>query len=139
MRSFQADFTVKQENSQLSVRVADLQSKVAKQEEYVNETERMNKEVAQILTEFPSYLQIENGIMDVVDIENRTGASVPSLTIGDYVLVDIATNTADTTNTTGTTDTTATTDTAGTTDTTNSTVVSSAATKYSLYDVNTNI
>jgi hypothetical protein len=114
------------ENIQLSSRLADLRMKQTKEEDYVNETERMNQEVAQILTEFPSYLQIENGIMDVVALEDRTGVDIPSVTIADPVAIEVASTAAQT---------------AETTDgqTTDQTAESSAASQYLLYDVNTNL
>ncbi len=114
------------ENAQLSAHLSELKEMVTREEEYVSETERMNREVEQILSEFPSYLQTENGIMDVVELEDETGAQVPSLTIADPVLVEItvASDAAQETDST---------------DSASETATASAASQYSLYDVNTNL
>lgn len=113
------------QNATLSTRLADLRTKVAREDEYRSETERMEQELAQILSDFPSYLQTENGIMDVVELENKTGAEVPSLTVADPVLIEITAASAST-------------DTDSTSDA-SETVTASAASQYALYDVNTNL
>jgi hypothetical protein len=111
------------ENATLSQRVNYLKSLVAKEEEYRSETDRMNSEVAQMLVDFPSYLMIENEIMNVVDSEGVSKADIASVTVGDPTLIDVAG---------GDTTTEASGD--GTT-----TVASSAAQQYSLFDMNTSI
>lgn len=123
------------ENARLNTRLADLRSKAAREEEYRSETERMNLEVEQILSDFPSYLQTENGIMDVVEIENKTGAQVPSVTIADPVLIEIsATAEASADNAAASA-----TDTAADSADAQTEVTASAASQYYLYDVNTNL
>jgi Tfp pilus assembly protein PilO len=99
------------ENTQLSARLSDLKGKQDKEEEYVSETVRLNLEVETLLKEYPSYLMYENEIMDVVDLENRTGVSVSSLTILDPVAVSVDTQSSE----------------------------GDAADQYVLYDVNTNL
>jgi hypothetical protein len=111
------------ENATLSQKVDYLKSLVAKEEEYRSETERMNAEVAQMLVDFPSYLMIENEIMNVVDSEGVSNADIASVTVGDPALVDIAGGTASD----------------GTTAEATTTVASSAAQQYSLFDMNTSI
>jgi hypothetical protein len=110
------------ENSTLSQRVDYLKSLVAKEEEYRSETERMNAEVAQMLVDFPSYLMIENEIMNVVDSEGVSNADIASVTVGDPTLVDV---TSDTTSELSGEEA--------------ATVASSAAEQYSLFDMNTSI
>jgi CHASE3 domain sensor protein len=110
------------ENSTLSQRVDYLKSLVAKEEEYRSETDRMNAEVSQMLVDFPSYLMIENEIMNVVDSEGVSNADIASVTVGDPTLVDVASNT--------------TSELSGEEATT---VASSAAEQYSLFDMNTSI
>jgi hypothetical protein len=110
------------ENATLSQKVDYLKSLVAKEEEYRSETERMNAEVAQMLVDFPSYLMIENEIMNVVDSEGVSNADIASVTVGDPALIDIAGSTTSESAGDGTT-----------------TVTSSAAQQYSLFDMNTSI
>jgi hypothetical protein len=110
------------ENATLSQKVDYLKSLVAKEEEYRSETERMNAEVAQMLVDFPSYLMIENEIMNVVDSEGVSNADIASVTVGDPALIDVAGSTTSESAGDGTT-----------------TVTSSAAQQYSLFDMNTSI
>jgi uncharacterized protein YsxB (DUF464 family) len=118
------------ENLQLTARIADLQTKKANEAQYVSETERLNQEVADILTDYPSYLQIENGIMDVVGLEERTDADVPAVTIADPVSVAVSTASAAAASDTA--------DTAAA-ETAEGQVEASVASQYYLYDVNTNL
>jgi hypothetical protein len=83
----------------------------------------MNTEVAQMLTDFPSYLMIENEIMNVVDSEGVSKADIASVTVGDPTLIEV---TSGTTTDDGTGEATA-------------TVASTAAQQYSLFDMNTSI
>jgi hypothetical protein len=124
------------ENLQLNSRISDLRIKQANEDEYIAETDRLNQEVADILTDYPSYLQIENGIMDVVDLEERTGADVPALTIADPVAVDVASTAAADA---AATDATAADATATDATATEGLAASAAASQYYLYDVNTNL
>jgi hypothetical protein len=88
----------------------------------------MNTEVAQMLTDFPSYLMIENEIMNVVDSEGVSKADIASVTVGDPTLIEVAS---------GTTTDAATAD--GSTGEATTTVASTAAQQYSLFDMNTSI
>jgi hypothetical protein len=114
--------TLQSENSTLSQKVDHLKSLVAKEEEYRSETERMNADVAQMLVDFPSYLMVENEIMNVVDSEGVSNADIASVTVGDPALVDVVSSTSSE----------ASGDEAAT-------VTSSAAQQYSLFDMNTSI
>jgi hypothetical protein len=111
------------ENAQLNARISELKAKQEKEEEYTSETERLNREVEVLLTEYPSYLMYENEIMDVVDLEKSTDVFVSSLTISDPVAVSVGSS--------GSTD--------AADGTTDQSVSSAAASKYSLYDANTSV
>jgi hypothetical protein len=110
------------ENATLSTRVDYLKGLVAKEEEYRSETDRMNAEVSQMLVDFPSYLMIENEIMNVVDSEGVSNADIASVTVGDPALVAVESST-----------------TSELSSEDGSTVTSSAAEQYSLFDMNTSI
>jgi hypothetical protein len=112
---------LKSDNATLKQRVEYLQGLVAQEETFRSETERMDAEVEQILQEFPSYLMIENEIMNVVDSEDVTNAEISNFTIGDPAIVPVDTGTESTLEGDG------------------STVTSAAAGQYSLYNMNTSI
>lgn len=80
---------IMQENVQLTERLNDLLMKQANEETYRSETVRMNEEVAEVVASFPSYLQAENGIMDVVNYEKTANAQVSALTLNDPALIEV--------------------------------------------------
>ena len=43
----------------------------------------------QVYDNFPSYLQIENGIMDAVAIEKSTNTNITELTVGSPTAIDV--------------------------------------------------
>jgi hypothetical protein len=111
------------ENAQLNAKIAELKAKQEKEEEYISETERLNREVATLLAEYPSYLMYENEIMDVVDLEKSADVFVSSLTLADPVVVSVGSS--------------AQTDAADETD--DQSAASAAASQYSLYDAGTSV
>lgn len=79
---------LKVENDRLRARVEYLSSLAEKAPEYERETARMNNEIALIINKFPSLLKIENRIMDVVNMEDNTGAYVSNISVSDPIYVD---------------------------------------------------
>ena len=149
------------ENAALTQKYQELSQLAAKVEDYKKEITTMNEEMDKALTHYPSYLQIEDTIMDVVTLEKETKTKVSSLSVATPTAVDIntgeavdenAANTAstDTASTDGsTTDTTSTdgstTDTASadgsTTDTAGTDAAAQPATQsaYQLYGVESTV
>lgn len=123
-----------QENEALQTRLWDLQAKEAMKDDYLQETDRMTKEINQLIASFPSYLMYENEIMDAVALEGSEDVSISALTISDPVMIPVVS--ADSTATDGTT-TADTTDGTATTET--ATVTSNLSNQYALYDVNSAI
>lgn len=95
------------QNNALRMQYSDLSAKAAKAKEYEALTEEMNGKMEVILANYPSYLQIENSIMDIAKLEDKTKSYVSSLTISDPVAVDVITQetSTDATGTQTTTDT----------------------------------
>lgn len=123
-----------QENEVLQTRLWDLQAKEAMKDDYLQETDRMTKEINQLIASFPSYLMYENEIMDAVALEGSEDVSISALTISDPVMIPVVT--ADSTATDGTT---AADTTDGTATTETATVTSNLSNQYALYDVNSAI
>lgn len=82
--------TLEAENTSLRDTYADLSMKAANADMYKKEIKVMNTKMEEIFTHFPSYLQTENEIMDVVALEKLESVSIPSITIADPVAVDLA-------------------------------------------------
>lgn len=71
------------ENQRLNTQYADLSEKASHAEEYRTSMEAMAAENAAIFEKFPSYLQIEDGIMDVIALERNTKSFVSNFTVSD--------------------------------------------------------
>lgn len=127
-----------QENEVLQTRLWDLQAKEAMKDDYLQETDRMTKEINQLIASFPSYLMYENEIMDTVALESGEDVSVSALTITDPVLIPVVAADSTSVDGTATTDTTDGTATDGTS-TDETTVTSNLSNQYALYDVNSAI
>ena len=82
--------SLKAENASLRDTYADLSMKAANADMYEKEMKVMNTKMEEIFTHYPSYLQIENGIMDAVALEENTKSTISSLTIADPVAIEIA-------------------------------------------------
>lgn len=129
------------ENDRLTQEYRALSALAANADEYAAQTETMGQEMQEIYDKFPSYLQIEDEIMNVVNLENLTKSTVSELTIGDPVAVDVTASGVEGENTSDSADTqeetteetaeTATDDTTNTDDN----KVSSSVMYYQLYDV----
>ena len=139
------------ENVALTQKYQELSQLAAKVEDYKKEITTMNEEMDKALTHYPSYLQIEDTIMDVVTLEKETKTKVSSLSVATPTAVDIntgqavdenAANTAstDTASTDGSTTDTAGTD-GGTTDTAGTDAAAQPATQsaYQLYGVESTV
>lgn len=79
---------IEAENDTISAHITQMEALKERVPEFESETDRMNKEVNLIVNKFPSYLQIENSIMDVVNLEENTGAYVSSMTVNPSVVID---------------------------------------------------
>lgn len=77
------------ENMQLKSQYNQLSKLAAKADEYTEKTKTMSDEMQTVYDNFPSYLQIENGIMDAVSIEKSTNTSISELTVGSPVAIDV--------------------------------------------------
>ena len=139
------------ENVALTQKYQELSQLAAKVEDYKKEITTMNEEMDKALTHYPSYLQIEDTIMDVVTLEKETKTKVSSLSVATPTAVDIntgqavdenAANTAstDTASTDGSTTDTASAD-GGTTDTAGTDAAAQPATQsaYQLYGVESTV
>ncbi len=127
------------ENDRLTQEYRALSALAANADEYAAQTETMGQEMQEIYDKFPSYLQIEDEIMNVVNLENSTQSIVSELTIGDPVAVDVTATGVEGGNTDTTDDTENTTDEnteeGSDTTTSQSQNVSSSVMYYQLYDV----
>ena len=61
----------------------------AKADDYTEKTKDMSDAMQQVYDNFPSYLQIENGIMDAVAIEKSTNTNITELTVGSPTAIDV--------------------------------------------------
>ena len=137
------------ENMNLKSQYNELSTLAAKADQYTQKTEDMSAEMEAVYNNFPSYLQIENGIMDAVEIEKSTNTHISELTVGSPVAVDVTAPADGTDGSTDSTDSSQSTDAAdssttdnasadGTgTETGSTTTASSSVTGYQLYDVST--
>jgi hypothetical protein len=118
--------TISAENQTLSARLDELNGLIEQQSFYEDEITRIENGIKQELAAFPSGLQYENGIMDVVSLEHFTNTEVSSLTVGEPEYVSVNGDAA-----------------AGSSDSTDdgeaTTVSSAAANQYSLYEVSNSI
>lgn len=80
---------LKTENMQLKSQYNQLSKLAAKADEYTEKTKTMSDEMQTVYDNFPSYLQIENGIMDAVSIEKSTNTSISELTVGSPIAIDV--------------------------------------------------
>lgn len=82
------------ENTTLKQKYDELSILATKVEDYKNEIVTMNDEIEKTLTHYPSYLQIEDTIMDVVSLEEETKSRVSNLSVATPTAIDINTGAA---------------------------------------------
>ena len=135
--------TLKTENMQLKSQYNQLSTLAAKADDYTKKTQKMSDEMQKVYDNFPSYLQIENGIMDAVAIEKSTNTKFTELTVNDPVAIDVtADNSGDgTEQSSGSSDSSSSADTTATdngsgSDATAQNNAKSTVAGYQLYDVN---
>lgn len=137
------------ENVGLTAKLAELEAKVARESEIKAETTNYEADTLAMVAKFPSFLQVENEIMDIVGLEKELKVEVPLITVNTPVEMkasdtpevaeapaapqEVATEEAP--EDASTTD--ASTTEAPVTDETE--VAPAAANKYKLYDMSTNI
>lgn len=87
--------SLKNENMNLKSQYNQLSALAAKADDYTNKTKEMSDAMQQVYDNFPSYLQIENGIMDAVAIEKSTNTNITELTVGSPTAIDVNNPTGD--------------------------------------------
>jgi len=140
--------SLKSENMNLKSQYNQLSALAAKADDYTEKTKDMSDAMQQVYDNFPSYLQIENGIMDAVAIEKSTNTNITELTVGSPTAIDVnnPTGEAGTDSSSGSSSDSSTTDSSNadssqssqTADgSTSSSSAKSTVTGYQLYDVST--
>ena len=140
--------SLKSENMNLKSQYNQLSALAAKADDYTKKTKDMSDAMQQVYDSFPSYLQIENGIMDAVAIEKSTNTNITELTVGSPTAIDVnnPTGEAGTDSSSGSSSDSSTTDSSNadslqsfqTADgSTSSSSAKSTVTGYQLYDVST--
>lgn len=87
--------SLKSENMNLKSQYNQLSALAAKADDYTKKTKDMSDAMQQVYDNFPSYLQIENGIMDAVAIEKSTNTNITELTVGSPTVIDVNNPTGD--------------------------------------------
>lgn len=139
---------LKSENMNMKSQYNQISALAAKADDYTKKTKDMSDAMQQVYDNFPSYLQIENGIMDAVAIEKSTNTNITELTVGSPTAIDVnnPTGEAGTDSSSGSSSDSSTTDSSNadslqsfqTADgSTSSSSAKSTVTGYQLYDVST--
>lgn len=81
--------SLKSENMNLKSQYNQLSALAAKADDYTKKTKDMSDAMQQVYDNFPSHLQIENGIMDAVAIEKSTNTNITELTVGSPTAIDV--------------------------------------------------
>lgn len=140
--------SLKSENMNMKSQYNQISALAAKADDYTKKTKDMSDAMQQVYDNFPSYLQIENGIMDAVAIEKSTNTNITELTVGSPTAIDVnnPTGEAGTDSSSGSSSDSSTTDSSNadslqsfqTADgSTSSSSAKSTVTGYQLYDVST--
>lgn len=69
------------ENVGLTAKLAELEAKVARESEIKAETTNYEADTLALVAKFPSFLQVENEIMDIVGLEKELKIEVPLITV----------------------------------------------------------
>lgn len=69
------------ENVGLTAKLAELETKVARESEIKAETTNYEADTLALVAKFPSFLQVENEIMDIVGLEKELKVEVPLITV----------------------------------------------------------
>ena len=75
------------ENVGLTAKLAELEAKVARESEIKAETTNYEADTLAMVAKFPSFLQVENEIMDIVGLEKELKIEVPLITVNTPVEV----------------------------------------------------
>ena len=134
------------ENVGLTAKLAELEAKVARESEIKAETTNYEADTLALVAKFPSFLQVENEIMDIVGLEKELKIEVPLITVNTPVeMKDSDTPEAETTEATEAPQGVATEEAPEASDATEAPVADetgvapAVANKYKLYDMSTNI
>lgn len=132
------------ENVGLTAKLAELEAKVARESEIKAETTNYEADTLALVAKFPSFLQVENEIMDIVGLEKELKVEVPLITVNTPVEMK-GSDTPETETTEATPQEVATEEAPEEASTTEAPVADetevapAAANKYKLYDMSTNI
>lgn len=69
------------ENVGLTAKLSELEAKVARESEIKAETTNYEADTLALVAKFPSFLQVENEIMDIVGLEKELKVEVPLITV----------------------------------------------------------
>ena len=69
------------ENVGLTAKLAQLEAKVARESEIKAETTNYEADTLALVAKFPSFLQVENEVMDIVGLEKELKVEVPLITV----------------------------------------------------------
>ena len=128
------------ENVGLTAKLAELEAKVARESEIKAETTNYEADTLALVAKFPSFLQVENEIMDIVGLEKELKVEVPLITVNTPVeMKGSDTPEAETTEATEAPQEVATEEAPEAAPEEASTTEAPAANKYKLYDMSTNI
>lgn len=134
------------ENVGLTAKLAELEAKVARESEIKAETTNYEADTLALVAKFPSFLQVENEIMDIVGLEKELKVEVPLITVNTPVeMKGSDTPETETTEATEAPQEVATEEAPEASDATEAPVADetgvapAAANKYKLYDMSTNI
>ena len=133
------------ENVGLTAKLAELEAKVARESEIKAETTNYEADTLAMVAKFPSFLQVENEIMDIVGLEKELKVEVPLITVNTPVeMKGSDTPEAETTEAADATEEVATEEAPEASATESpaadeTEVAPAAANKYKLYDMSTNI
>lgn len=133
------------ENVGLTAKLAELEAKVARESEIKAETTNYEADTLALVAKFPSFLQVENEIMDIVGLEKELKVEVPLITVNTPVEMKASdTPEAETTEAADATEEVATEEAPEASATESpaadeTEVAPAAANKYKLYDMSTNI
>lgn len=78
------------ENVGLTAKLAELEAKVARESEIKAETTNYEADTLAMVAKFPSFLQVENEIMDIVGLEKELKVEVPLITVNTPVEMKVS-------------------------------------------------
>lgn len=77
-------------NEQLQVEVDYLQDLADHKQQYIDDTEAMQIQIAEIKSHFPAQYRPEDDILYIIGVENEQGATIPSISMGTSTMIEVA-------------------------------------------------